>query len=598
MQKRQKLLWKIVPTFLIIVVLVLAVMAWYTSDVASDLCDARVVGNLKAQAALLEELVGGRFAAESSAKIDALLKKIGPRLDGRVTVSLPSGVILGDSRENPAKIDNYSKLPEIKEALAGKVGIRTRHSSDSGAKMLYAAFPVVKDRRVVAVIREASPYPSMDVAIKGICSEVLVGVLLVVFLAAALRFSISNKINRPIAQLKEGIARLADGDLQYRLRIQDSEEFGKLGGAMNTMSAQFHERLSKVTKERNELEAVLSSMMEAVIVVDTHKHVLQINEAAEDLFGILKERVKGRSVQEAIRNTDFHRFITKTLAGEEPLEGDIVFMGDPERFLQAHGAILRDEQSRGIGAVVVLNDITRLKTLENIRRDFVANVSHELKTPITSIKGFLETLKEGAIHDPETADRFLDIILKHTERLNWIIEDLLSLSRIERDGEKGGIPLESGPLKDVLEAVVKECAPKAQSKDIELVCSCPADITAKINPTLLEQAIANLVDNAVKYSDPGKNVIIESIKTPSEVTIRVTDQGCGIPRDHLTRVFERFYRVDKARSRKVGGTGLGLAIVKHIVNAHGGTITVESSPRKGSVFSIHLPAERTRRDGD
>lgn len=596
MQRRRKLPWKIYPTYLIVVVFALAAMAWYTSDIVGDLCDTRLVDNLRAQAALTEKLIGGRFTPEASAEVDALLKEIGPRIPSRMTVSLPSGVVLGDSQEDPAKIGNYSRRPEIKDALMGKVGVTTRYSFISGAKMLYAAVPVFKEENVVAIIRAALPYPSFDVAVKGVYREILVGGVLVIFLAAALSFSISRRINKPIVQLKEGAARFSDGDLQYRLRVPDSEEFGELAGAMNTMASRLHERFSQITKQRNELEAVLSGMMEAVIVVDTHKRVLQINEAAEDLFGIDRERVKGRSVQEAIRNTDFHRFITRTLAGEESLEGDIVFIGDPEKFLQAHGAILRDEQSRGIGAVVVLNDVTRLKTLENIRRDFVANVSHELKTPITSIKGFLETLKEGAIHDPETAERFLDIIIKHTERLNWIIEDLLSLSRIERDSEKGEIPLEPGSLKDVMEAVVKECVPKAQSKDIELVYRCTEEITASMNRTLLEQAIVNLVDNAVKYSDPGKTVTIESLKTSSEIVIKVVDQGCGIPKEHLNRVFERFYRVDKARSRKVGGTGLGLSIVRHIVNAHGGRITVESSPGRGSVFSIHLPTERARRE--
>jgi two-component system phosphate regulon sensor histidine kinase PhoR len=597
MQNRPKQLWRIYPAYFIFVILALAAMAWYTSHIVGDVCDVRLVEDLKAQAVLTERIIGKHFTPEASAQIDALLKEIGPKIPSRITVSLPSGDILGDSQEDPSKIGNYSRRPEIKDALGGKVGVTTRYSFISGAKMLYTAVPVIKDERVIAIIRAALPYPPFDVAIKGIYSEILVGGLLVVFLAAGLSLSISHRINKPIIQLKEAAAKFADGDLQYRLRIQDPEEFGELVGAMNKMASQLHERLSQITKQRNELEAVLSGMIEAVIVVDTHKRVLQINEAAEDLFGINKERVKGRSVQEAIRNTDFHRFITGTLAGEEPLEGDIVFIGDPEKFLQAHGAILRDEQSRGIGAVVVLNDVTRLKTLENIRRDFVANVSHELKTPITSIKGFLETLKEGAIRDPETAERFLDIIIKHTDRLNWIIEDLLSLSRIERDAEKGEIPLEPGSLKEVLEAVIKECAPKAQSKNIELICDCAEDMTANINRTLLEQAIVNLVDNAVKYSDSGKTVTIESVKTPDEIAVKVVDQGCGIPKDHLNRVFERFYRVDKARSRKVGGTGLGLSIVKHIVNAHGGTVTVESSPGKGSVFSIHLPAKGAQQEG-
>jgi two-component system phosphate regulon sensor histidine kinase PhoR len=221
----------------------------------------------------------------------------------------------------------------------------------------------------------------------------------------------------------------------------------------------------------------------------------------------------------------------------------------------------------------------------------VANVSHELKTPITSIKGFLETLKEGALNDPENADRFLDIVIKHTDRLSLIIEDLLSLSRIERDAEKGEIALELGSLNEVFEAVEKTCREKAQPKSIKLEYAVANDLVAEINPTLLEQAVVNLVDNAIKYSEPESSVKVEAYSTPDEIVIKVQDHGCGIPRDHLDRIFERFYRVDKARSRKVGGTGLGLSIVRHIVLAHRGRIDVESAVGRGSTFSICLPPE-------
>jgi two-component system phosphate regulon sensor histidine kinase PhoR len=247
-------------------------------------------------------------------------------------------------------------------------------------------------------------------------------------------------------------------------------------------------------------------------------------------------------------------------------------------------------QGANIGALIVLDNITRLKVLENIRRDFVANVSHELKTPITSIKGFVETLRDGAVNDPEDRMRFLDIIARHSDRLNAIIDDLLSLSRIEQEAEREQIALEEGRIRDALDAAVLVCASKADEKGIRVDLACDQDLRAKINLPLLEQAIVNLIDNAIKYSGSGSNIRIEAAGTAAETVIRVRDWGCGIPQDHLQRIFERFYRVDKARSRKLGGTGLGLAIVKHIVHAHGGRILVESSPGKGSTFSICLPA--------
>jgi two-component system phosphate regulon sensor histidine kinase PhoR len=241
-----------------------------------------------------------------------------------------------------------------------------------------------------------------------------------------------------------------------------------------------------------------------------------------------------------------------------------------------------------MGVVVVLNDVTRLRKLENTRREFVANVAHELKTPITSIKGFVETLLDGAYREPENNLKFLQILARQADRLHAIIEDLLTLSRIEEEAEQGKIFLSSGRLSRVLQGALRICESRAQEKSISLSLTCSEDLKAQINAPLLEQAVVNLVDNAIKYSAPGSTVQVKAEPQPSEVVIQVSDQGCGIAPEHLSRLFERFYRVDAGRSRKIGGTGLGLAIVKHIAQAHGGRATVDSSSGQGSTFSIHL----------
>jgi len=233
--------------------------------------------------------------------------------------------------------------------------------------------------------------------------------------------------------------------------------------------------------------------------------------------------------------------------------------------------------------------VTRLRRLENVRRDFVANVSHELKTPITAIRGFVETLLDGAIDSKEDARRFLEIIIRQSERLQSIIEDLLSLSRIEQESEKGGIELQEGPVRSVLLSAIQSCEPTAQQKSVELQLVCDDALRSRLNAPLLEQAVVNLIDNAVKYSPENSVVLVQAMSRGDQVVIEVRDQGRGIAREHLPRVFERFYRVDKARSRKQGGTGLGLAIVKHIAQAHGGRVTVESEPGSGSTFRLHLP---------
>ena len=253
--------------------------------------------------------------------------------------------------------------------------------------------------------------------------------------------------------------------------------------------------------------------------------------------------------------------------------------------------MLHDASGRQMGAVVVLNDVTRIRRLENFRRDFVANVSHELRTPITAIKGFVETLLDGAMREPESAEKFLGIIARQADRLNAIINDLLLLSKLEQQGEQGTVTTESAAIRGVLDAAIELCAFKADRKNIPIQVRCEGTLRAKVNVPLLEQALVNLVDNAVKYSEPGKPVTVEAaLRNGGSLVIQVRDEGRGIEQEHLPRIFERFYRVDKGRSRDMGGTGLGLSIVKHIAQAHGGSVAVQSEPGKGSLFTITLPA--------
>jgi two-component system phosphate regulon sensor histidine kinase PhoR len=307
------------------------------------------------------------------------------------------------------------------------------------------------------------------------------------------------------------------------------------------------------------------------------------------MFDIARDKALGRDLREVIRNADLHQFVATTLHGTGPCEADITLLHPGEQHMRLHGSPLTDALRRSIGCVVVLHDVTTLIRLENARRDFVANVSHELKTPITSIKGFVETLLDGASEDRDSARRFLATIGKQAARLDALIEDLLKLSRVEQEGERGGIELHDGPIQDILESAVQTCGVRALAKDVRIHLHADNDLHVRRNPELLQTAIENLLDNAVKYSPEGTDVHVSAVRDNGTVIISVCDEGCGIERQHLPRIFERFYRVDKARSRKLGGTGLGLAIVKHVVRAHGGQTSVESAPQKGSVFSIHLP---------
>ncbi|MBW1933220.1 MAG: PAS domain-containing protein, partial [Deltaproteobacteria bacterium] len=266
-------------------------------------------------------------------------------------------------------------------------------------------------------------------------------------------------------------------------------------------------------------------------------------------FGCDLAEAQGRSIQEVVRNTVLQQFVKNALSSQEAVEKEIVLSSDRERFLNGHGTLLRDAEGKQIGALIVLNDVTRLLRLEKIRREFVANASHEIKTPITAIKGFVETLRDGAVENHEDAERFLEIIGKHVDRLEAIIEDLLSLSRLEQEAGREEVLLGEGRLKDVLETAIQVCEANAMAKKIEVELSCAEDIVAKFDPLLLEQAIVNLIDNAIKYSGEGKIVWVEAVKAGKEIILSVRDQGCGIEKNHLPRLFERFYRADKARSR-------------------------------------------------
>jgi two-component system phosphate regulon sensor histidine kinase PhoR len=385
--------------------------------------------------------------------------------------------------------------------------------------------------------------------------------------------------------------RFAKGQLDLRVSAAGPLELAALANALNEMARQLSDKITTITSQRNELEAVLSSMVEGVVAVDRDGHIMSINSAATGLLKVDQQQVQERNFAEVVRDVDIQQFVRRVLAEGGPIEAEVSLQSGGERFFQLHGADLPGAKGGKAGAVIVLHDITRMRRLEGVRKDFVANVSHELKTPVTSIQGFVEALSERGIEDPVQTKRYLGIIAKHSDRLNAIIEDLLSLSRLEEDQQQRRILFESAPLKPLLASAIDLLSTKAEQQKVQVELDCKDDIDTKMNPALIEQAVFNLIDNAIKYSRPGGTIKISAESGDSEIAVSVRDQGSGIASEHLPRIFERFYVVDKGRSRKLGGTGLGLAIVKHITQVHGGSVTVESTLGKGSTFTIHLPVE-------
>jgi two-component system phosphate regulon sensor histidine kinase PhoR len=587
--RRKRLLWKLYPSYLVIILLSIVTVGIYVSTTLKNFYLRKTAEDLKVDARLIEREVSATFSKENRKSLDALCKSLGKAASTRITLILPTGEVVGDSDEDPKTMENHASRPEVKEALTGQTGISTRYSETLQREMMYLAIPVKKEGGIAGAVRVSIPVIEIDTALNAIYGKIALFGAFMIILTAAISLYIARRISQPIGELKRDAQRFARGNLTYRLFASGSQELGDLAEALNKMAQQLNARIRLITEQRNELETILSAMREGMLACDSDERIITINESAASLLGIDLSTAKGHTVQEAVRNADLQRFIGKILSEQREAEIEIAIHGPEKKFLLLTGTVLRDSEGKSTGVLVVLNDITRLRHLENIRREFVANVSHELKTPITSIKGYVETLQEGAIDDKENARKFLEIIFKQADLLHALVDDLLSLSQIEQEAEREEVHLAEEPVRRIIEAAIAAYEVKTVERRMRVTLHCKEEIIVRANAQLLEQAIGNLLDNAIKYSEPGRNVEIDVAQSKGEVTITVNDHGSGIAPEHFPRLFERFYRVDKGRSRELGGTGLGLAIVKHIIQAHGGDVSVESIPGKGSAFTIHLP---------
>lgn len=530
---------------------------------------------------------------DSPAHADRLMERTS------IVVLDPDGsVIAGTSQMPPPPVEP----DELAQESLPMSGYRRPGSGLPGVVWAIAAIPALapptgeagppeesaSQSAFVYVAREAGP---LGARIRTPLIVIVVAEMLFALIVAFLIHRTLRWISEPMYAIQGAARRYAQGELEVHLRTTGPPELQSLGADLNLMAQQLRNRIAAISAQRNQLESILSSMLEGVLVLDRDRRVVSINAAAGRLLRVAPAESKGKTLLESLRNAQLDDLAAQALEGDEPIERSLTLYRDRPMHVQVHATPLRaDDDTSPTGSLLVMNDITRLKQLEDLRRDFVANVSHELKTPITSIKGFVETLLDGAYEDHDTAIRFLEIIHHHTNRLNLIIEDLLSLSRLEQDDQS--ISFELFELAHVLDAVLDVCAPSAQAKGITIEHVIPGEPVAWGNPSLLEQALVNLVDNAIKYSPEGSRVDVELLNPGNHLTMRVRDSGPGIRPQDQPRIFERFYRTDRARSRELGGTGLGLAIVKHIARAHRGEATVESTPGEGSTFVIDVPGRR------
>lgn len=583
----KKLFWKLWASYLLVAGLTLTICLVIAPLLLKQVVYEQAEEQLTAQAGLLRHHLAAAQAV-SRAELRQLCAVFSKETDARITIMTASGQVLADSEKKAEDMDNHGDRPEIEEALAGKTGRSLRFSQTMQEEFFYAAVPVRRDNRIWGAARVSLPAAELEGRLAVLRGKLLTAALPALLAAVLVSLLLAFRINQPLQEIAQGVRCFTQGQLAHRIHVSGPPEITSLAESCNRMASQLDEQTVALRKQLGLLESTFRSMTEAVLVTDQDGRLLHCNQAAGRLFGFEPTAVGQREIQEIVRHADVQQFWEKTLQSSGPVEEIIAVRTEREKICSAHGCLLRSENGQRSGALLVFHDITQLKRLETMRRDFAANVSHELRTPITAISGFVETLRDGALHGPD-AERFLEIIARNVKRLQAIIEDLLALARVEQEERQGRIALVRQPVRSVLENATALCLKAAEEKRICLELVCPDRLQAEINADLLEQAVVNLLDNAVKYSQPQSRVILRAAQDKDGLLLTVQDFGCGISREHHVRLFERFYRVDKARSCKLGGTGLGLAITKHIVQAHHGTISVESTPGHGSIFAIRLP---------
>jgi two-component system phosphate regulon sensor histidine kinase PhoR len=538
--------------------------------------------SLGSEAVLLAELVAPALRADDASSIEALVARLAPASGTRFTVILPDGRVVADSHEQPSRMVNHSDRPEVIAALREGRGSGERVSDTTKQHTLYVAVAIPGGSPWLGIARASLPLPGLEQRFSrlraGLVSGVAAGTLLALVVAAF----VARRATRPVVAMTAAASALADGEEPPAVESASSDEMGELARSFNRMAAQLRDRMRLLEAERAKLETVFESMSEGVVAVDEEERLLHLNQAARTMLGVAPVAPRGRALVEVIRQPELIQ-VVRAAAREHAERGDEVrvHLGGRDRVLAIHATPLGSR-----GAVAVVLDVTALRRLERVRRDFVANVSHEIKTPLAAMRGLVDTLVDDEAMEPGVRKRFLGKLGDHVRRLADLATDLLHLSRAESEpvGTSEAVDLEGAGA-----AAVERFAAAARAKGVALVHADGAVVLGWCDPTALVQIVDNLVDNAIKYTPAGGRVEIRAGTNGGGAHFEVVDTGIGIEPSEQARVFERFYRVDKARSHDVPGTGLGLAIVKHLIEANGGSVELKSWPGRGSTFRVNLP---------
>ncbi len=525
--------------------------------------------------ALKDEAAASIGSPDGRGRLEGQVKRLGGQLRTRITIIDPAGTVLADSENDPARMENHASRPEVQEALKGRKGVSTRFSSTMNQEVLYVALPLEKDGRLTGIVRTSLFVK--DIKLPGNLLR-NIGVMWAVFslLALVVAVIVSRSVSRPIRELTLAAQRLASGDFGARVFLKGNDEFRALADTFNSTSRRLKSAFDELGRQKAELKSIIDSLREGLVVINKKGEVIYCNESLKSILGA-PSGIEGQLYWEALGQSRFIEILERARGGKiSPVEEVEI---DGRMFLCSAARIDHEDE-----IVLVLHDITSMREIEKIKRDLVSSVSHELRTPLTSIKGFAETLEEEV---DEKSRHYVEIIKRNTDRLINIVRDLLLLSQLEEKAT--GLEIEEVDLRGLAERTIRIFEHQAKQKDLELTLDCAEGLPPVMaDPFKIEQMLINLLDNAIKYTDRG-SVTLSVRQAGARVTVEVRDTGIGMPKDKLSRIFERFYVIDKSRSRKTGGTGLGLSIVKHIVLLHGGDIEVESAPGRGSSFLVTLP---------
>jgi two-component system phosphate regulon sensor histidine kinase PhoR len=592
---RSRIAIKLTLTLVGFVALTMAVAGIYLNHALEKFAVESLQARLALAGRLLHDEARALLARRANpAEMRAFVTRAAAPTQSRVTLIAPDGQVLGDSDVEPSDLDrleNHRDRPEVREALEGRVGHDLRTSVSVSAPLLYVAVPVVDGGRVVGVLRTALPLAAVTSSYAALHRVMLAGAVVALAVALGIGLFVARRVTRPVVEMQAIARRMSEGQFDARAPVRSVDEIGALGRALNVMLARLREKIGDLEQERARSNAILDGMVEGVVAVDGHESIIRMNERARAMLGVGTGRGELKPFLEVVRNADLHEIFRqcRNAADGAPMRRELQLRHPVARRIQVNAVPLR-LAGEGTGAVMVLHDVTELRRLEAVRTEFIANVSHELRTPLTAIQGYLETLLTGALEEPEHARRFIEVAFRHTERLGRLLNDLTDLSNIEL----GKVTLRAAAvhLEDVIDSALAIVRPRADSGEVRLETDLvPSSITVYADHDRLAQILINLADNAVKYTLAGGRVTVRARpRGDGRVEVAVVDTGVGIPRADLPRITERFYRVDKARSRELGGTGLGLAIVKHLVAAHGGELSIDSEVERGTTVRFSLPA--------